>query len=448
MSSEKTKEFFTGETTEELVNKMMKGSKFRSHKEESTTANNNVNIDDVDFSKLDSNTKKTYTDLFSGMIDIYGIIGVSKDDSDEVIRSKCNKKIAIYHPDKHAILLAKVPESQREKEKKKLDTIYKLVKDASNILRNPEKRKYYDLQKKTIESKNFVKQKNDFEEFKKLQDSEISEQSKKNASNNFKIGFLDLDKKHNFDRRKLDDDPLDSAEIKRRLDELTQEREQQELNYAPKNIFEGKNFTNADFNKAWEKMTKKKDKINKNKNTNYDGSLVSWDGILAANDTGLAGSNEFVSINSNYEDLYDTNNYNSSNFASKLNDDDEIIDFSSDDSLGEHIDVSYVTGHNSLSSKEETMARFNDIEKKRKQEDEDYENRKFGDNKVWGSVLENPLNISAQMGKMVGQDLKSLAFSGSSVKPRKTINKDMIDAYKQLVYDEKTKKTKEKKTSS
>ena len=197
---------------DELLNKMAKGSK----KTKQLPKDENISIEDVEFDKLDEKTRKACSELFSGTMDIYKVIGVSPDDSHDTIKRKCNEKLAKYHPDKIAPLLKKVSLEQRPKEKKRLDMQYKLVKEAYTILIDPQKRKFYDLQKKTIDSKNFVRQKQSFEEFIKLQDSEINEHSKKNAENGFGMGFLELDKKHGFNRAEYEaekEKPLDKKDL-------------------------------------------------------------------------------------------------------------------------------------------------------------------------------------------------------------------------------------------
>ena len=137
----------------ELIDKIANSSKKKKQNDK------NINYDDVDFEDLDNKTKKVYTDLFTGMPDLYKLINALPTDSQEIIKKKCTEKMAKYHPDKIAPLLIKVPIEKREIEKKKLMSQYKLIKEAYTTLRDPEKRKYYDLQKKTIDSKNFVKQK-------------------------------------------------------------------------------------------------------------------------------------------------------------------------------------------------------------------------------------------------------------------------------------------------
>jgi curved DNA-binding protein CbpA len=366
--------------------------------------------------------------LFTGTVDIYKVIGVSPSDPNDVIRKKCNEKMAKYHPDKIAPLLKKVPTEQRLKEKKRLDMQYKLVKEAYTILIDPQKRKFYDLQKKTIDSKNFSRQKQSFDDFIKLQDSEINEHSKKNAENGFKMGFLELDEKHGFNREQLKDKALEKKDFDRKMGDLLMSRELQDVECVPKKLFEGDRFDPIMFNREWEK--KKRHDEKKSKVKAGDSSLVLWDDIAASNDVGLSGSSDYVSINSNYENLYSTDAHNSSIYASRLDsgsDSDDIISSGDDD-----IDVSYVTGHNQ--GKQDVMDRFKKLEEMRKKEEDDYDKRQISDGS-WKSVFENPMNVSSQMGSVVGKEVKML----NGPRKQKNINKGLIDAYKQLLYDEDEK---------
>jgi curved DNA-binding protein CbpA len=419
-----------------IVNKIANGSKKKEKLNEdkqkyTKSDSDDIEYDDVDFSELDQNTKKIYTDLFSGMPDIYKIVGVSPDDDQNTIKKKCNEKLAKYHPDKIGPLLNKCAPEVRPKEKKRLSMQYKLIREAYSILRDPHKKKFYDLQKKTVDSKNFAKQKSSFEEFIKLQESEITEHSKDSAQNDFKMKVLEMDKRTGFDRKKLDDVPLSKADIDKRMQDLMIERENQDIEYVPKNLFEGRDFNPSTFHKEWEKQKRKDEK--RLKNSNNDRSIVTWEGVSAANDIGIDGSTDYISATGDYGDLY-IDNKKGSLFAQKLD--------SGSDSEGEYsessddIDVSYVTGHNS--NKGSVMDKFKEYEQSRKLEDDSYENRGFNDETTWKSVMDNPMNISSQMNTMIGKDIKQL----DGFKKKKHIDKDYAEAYKQLIYNDSDKKSK------
>jgi curved DNA-binding protein CbpA len=385
---------------------------------------------DDEFENMDDSTKTAYKDLSSGLPDIYKIIGVSPSDSHEYVKKKCNIKLSKYHPDKVNKMINNFPQEQRAKEKKKLDMQYKLIREAYGILRDPEKRKFYDLQKKTVDSKNFTKQKDSFNDFIKLQDSEINEQSKQQSKSRFELEFLNMDKKHGINRNKGDDVAMGKKTADRKLEDLMMDRNQQDIEYEPTNMFEGTNiaYDQTSFNQAWDKQQRKMEKIKKKKNKkNHDDgrSLVTWDGISASNDQGIGGSDNYISVDSNYDSLY-SDDISGCGFA-------PILDSDSDMSCSEDsddIDASYVTNHNK--DKKSVIDRFNQYEKERKLEDEIYENREFTDTNQWKSVLENPMNISSQMGSIMGNDASSKPLQ---LKRRKNINDDQLDAYKQLTMD-------------
>lgn len=414
----------SNDTIDELVGKIYKGAK-KSTKSEKKQSE--INIDEIDFESLKGEERKVHVDLFSGMIDVYGLIGVKEDDPQDYVKKKCNEKLAKYHPSKINSILAKVPASEREEEREKLLEQYNLIKQAYNILRDPEKREFYDLEKKTMESKNFVKQKSSFEEYIKLQESEINETSKQNAKNAFKIGFLDMDKKHGFNRTDLTETALSTEDFNKKMQDMEFSRNalNDELATKQHNLFEGRSFNPLEFNKAWEKKQRQE---KKKKNGNGDTSMTLWDGLSASNDFGMGGTSDYVGLDSDYGDLYAKNNYNTSQFASKLDDISENgdnVSVASDD-----IDVSYVTDHNKNNT--DVNKRFEDYLKTRERDDEYYNAREFGDVNSWKSVYDNPMNISSSMGTMVGKEVKTLDTRN---KKNNSINKSTIDAYKQLMLE-------------
>lgn len=412
------------ETIDELVGTIYKGAK----KTKPEKKRVDVNINDVNFEGLNGEDKKAHVDLFSGMIDVYGLIGVKQDDSQDYVKKKCNEKLAKYHPSKINNILSQFPASEREEERERLLEQYNLIKQAYNILRDPEKRQWYDLQQKTMESKNFVKQKSSFEEYIKLQESEINETSRKNAENSFKLSFLDMDRKHGFDRSKLDDEPLTTEDFTNKLKnmELSRKALDDELSTKQRNMFEGRTFNPVDFNKAWEK--RKKQETKRKGATNSDKSLTLWDGMMASNDFGIGGTSNYIGLDNDYGDLYSSSNYGTSQFASTLEDIDDDIDNVSVNS--DDIDVGYVTNHNKDNS--DVNKRFEEYMKTRENDDEYYNAREFGDSNAWKDVMDNPMNISASMGTMIGKDLKTLDTRN---KKNNSINKSTIDAYKQLMMD-------------
>lgn len=437
------------EKLDDIINRMSKSKSSTSNKKKETEE---INYDDVEFDQLDEKTKKAYSDLFQGMIDVYKIIGVKDTDTQETINKKCAEKLKKYRPDNHSELVKKYPEDEQPRELKRLGHQYTMIRDACSILRDPKKKKYYDLQKKTVHSKDFFSAKDSFDTFRKLQDSKVNDKTKKLAESNFKLQSLDLDKKHGFDRNLFNQDKLTTEETNRRYDDLdfARESERIEIELAQKDMFDGKPFDPESFHKAFAKQARREEKRNAKKG-NGDRSLMKWEGISASNDVGLSGNSNYISID-NYEDLYAENNFGeSSNWASKLNSSSESgsessseSDFDDDKFQDERYDKYRFDGHSK--GKEATMSRFEDMMNRRNQEDKDYDNRKYEDRNTWKSVFENPMNISSAMGDIViGDNMEQLEGQSRT----KMIAKDRADVYKQILFDESDdEKPKRSKTSS
>lgn len=391
---------------------------------------NMIDLDNLD--NLDDKTKQAYDDLFRGNLDLYKLIGASPNDPQDVIKKKCNEKRKEIHPDKvNARLkekLKKLSEEERKKTLRDLSKQYELIIEAINVLSNPDKRQYYDLQRKTIESKNFVKQRDSFQEFIKLQESAITEESRKYAELEYQKHFNEFDMKHGFDRTKLDDKPLDKDEMNKRLNDIMMDRESQDIDFVPINLFEDGKFNPIIFNKKWEQMKAKENKRHTNK-YNSDKSVVKWHGVGASNDIGMT-NDQYTSLNSDYSDLYTDVHYDSSNYAKKYDYDDELDEDDlniSDEDLD--IDVSYVTDYDK--NKELTMKKYDELMKQRQMENEFYDKRELGDSSSWKPATENPFSISNDFGTLLGNDV----LSSSMMRPKAMIDKETLDVYKRLVYD-------------
>ena len=427
----KNEDALKNEKIQELLDIMTEKNKKKEEKIKKDP--NSIHFEDVEFDKLEENERNALKDLFTGMPDIYKITGTNPDDSQTTINKKCAEKLKMYHPDRHSELVKKYPEEKRAKELKKLDIQFKLLRDADSILRDPSKRKFYDLQKKTTQSKNFVAQKNSFKEFIDLQQSKITEESKSLANNNFKMASLDLDKKHGFDRKKFEETPLTIEETNRRFSDLKDSREIDEIDFIPKKKFGDEPWnqhTLNDFNKMFAK-SKIKDK-KKSSSKNNDKSVIVWEDISAVNDFGLNGTNNYVSIDHNYEDLYNDENHNGTSlYASKIDSGSEDSESESDTCSQISVDLDEIDGYKY--NKSNVDDKYNEMLNRRKIEETDYDNREMHDKESWKSVLDNPFSISHSMGTVLGgKDFSKL----EGPKGKKVISKDYADVYKSLVYDQ------------
>ena len=111
----------------------------------------------------DEDERKAYHDLKTGILDYYTILGVSKDDSIEKIKEIGAKKLAKYHPDR----INKLTTDKKELEK--YNEQYKFIHEAYHILRDPIKKKHYDITLKHIDESDFYNQRDSFKEYQNLQ---------------------------------------------------------------------------------------------------------------------------------------------------------------------------------------------------------------------------------------------------------------------------------------
>jgi curved DNA-binding protein CbpA len=435
MTSKNISDAFSDDEINNLINTIEESKKDKHYKQ--------INLDSVNMENYDQKTQKAIKDL-SLLPDYYKILGVSPTDSNEKIKSIGMQKLSSLHPDKISTKLLKIPAGkERDSEKKKLEMQYKLVHEAFNELKNPDKRKFYDLQKKTINNKDFIGQKNSFESFIKLQDSEVTEHTKQSAGVKFIMSKDELNKRRNFREEDIKAPPLSKDEMNFKFTSLEAQRDAELNEYSHKNRFETKSFNLVDFNKNWDKMKKKEERRGKKNIT--DNTLVAWEGISAANDVGLTGNNEFISVDANYDDVFIENS--NSKFAKVLDSenyssdsDDSDYDFNNEDEFNNP--DKYVSGHNLNRSKEDLNKRMIDFQTKRSIDIDIQETKKHTDKEYWNDVMNNPFSVSAQMGSVIGNDIKQLGLSKKS----KYLSEDKIEAYKQLIYenDNTTKKDKKK----
>lgn len=363
-------------------------------------------------------------------IDYYKVIGASPTDSQADILRKYKEKVTKYHPDKVRKYIEQYPPEERAKKEAMYAQQYALIREAEQFLKDPEKRKFYDMQRKNNRDLSFVDHRKDFENFMKLQDSSTTDGSKKLSEIAFKQKVTEMDAKHGFDSGKKYDKEsykLESKDFSRRLNDLQIERGQQEALCAKKDIFDGRVFNQVEFNKRFEADKKKREKQRKSKSD--DRSIVKWEGVAAAYDHGASGG-QYMSLDDDgkgYEDLYATGDDMDYAYARKLDSDDEESLSSLDDALLEDVDVSYVKGHDK--DKHQVAKSYDELLKTRERDAAIFEGRKY-DN-TWGDVKANPFNPSHQMGEIIGTDMLDVKALDTDRK----MKKEKIEAYKALIYN-------------
>ena len=359
----------------------------------------------------DDKEKSSRRELKKFGMDFYKILGVPKDASQMEIKKRYRHLIMKNHPDK----LKDIP----SKKYKKLQEEYQLIRVAGEVLVNPEKRKQYDLEQKVLRSADFESQKNSFAEFMKLQESEITEEKKKMAQIDFEKEVMVKNKKIGFDPSAVAE-KLTKSEIEKRFNDLEAQRKMQEIETTKANPVEGRQFSNAEFNRLFEKSKRKEEK--KRQKKQEAGELVPYDtGFTAFNDEG-----NFMSISGDYENLF----AEEGNFASGIySKNDEFSGNSESGSEGSfEPDVSYYEGHNKNKITKEEIDRKM---KEREEEDEIYKAMKIEDFK---GVFDDQFGISKDFGTLIGKNSEfQITFDDEE-------DKRYAKAYNRMLkYDKKNK---------
>ena len=288
---------------------------------------------------------------------------------------------------------------------------------AGKVLTDESAKKVYDLEQKTIKSKDFVGQKNSFEEFIKLQESGMTEENKKRAQIDFKSESDKINKLRGFDPNKMDD-KLDKSDLDKHINDLKARRDMDEIELTKKNIFEGRQFNPLEFNKLFEKDKKKQEKKLKKKQDS--GEVVKFgENFTSFNDNGIEN---FISVDADYGELFGSDNFKENNMFGKLKEEFSVSDISSDD---EDYNNAY-DKHN----KDRDQKSTDDLYSKMMRDRDMFDNN-LKDTKTAGfkDVMEDQFGISRQFGKMIGRDVTQ------KVKPSR-IDSDMVNVYNKMIgYD-------------
>ncbi len=367
----------------------------------------NTNDDDL-FEQMKGNkNEKSINKVEKFGFDYYKILNVDRDTSIEDIKKKSRKLLAKFHPDKYKDL----PEKERQMKAKQ----FQLVQEASKILTDANAKKIYDLEQKTIKSKDFQNQKNSFEEFIKLQESGMTEENKKKAQLDFETESKKLNKLRNFDPSKLDD-KIDRTLLSKQIDDLKARRDIDFIELSQKNMFEGRSFNPTEFNKLFEKNKKKQEKNDKRKQEK--GELIKFgENFTAFNDNGLEN---FISIDTDYSNPFGSDNFRENSMFGKMRDDNfNASDFSSEES---DYDDSYDT-HN----KNRDTKNTDDMLTKMLRDREIFDtNLKSTETAGYKGVMEDQFGISRQFGKMIGNDV-------TQKHKTQKIDSDMIKIYNKMI---------------
>ena len=235
---------------DELFEKM-RGKKGNNNKNNTSDDNIENNINDNNSNNDNINSDTELNNIKKMGYDYYKILGIAPTTDISEIKRKYRHKIADFHPDKLRFL---------SDSKKKVKTEqFQLIRMAGEVLTNPTKKKLYDLQTKTLKSKDFVNQRESFKEFNELQKSEISEDKKRIAQLDYKTNNEKMNLIRGFNPSELNV-KYDVDTSKKLYQDLQAQRDMEEFELAQKNLFESRAFNPSEFNKMFEKNKKKEDK--------------------------------------------------------------------------------------------------------------------------------------------------------------------------------------------
>lgn len=340
--------------------------------------------------------------------DYYKILNVTKDTSMDDIKKKYRKLLAKFHPDKY--------KNMSDKERQTKEKQFQLVQMAGKVLTDESAKQMYDLEQKTIRSKNFANQKNSFEEFIKLQEAGLTDEGRKRAQLDFESESKKLNKLRGFDPDKQKE-KLDKTALSREIDNLVARREIDMIELDQKNVFEGRSFNPTEFNKLFEKKKKKQEKAEKRKKEK--GEIIKMgDDFTAFNDNGI---NNFISVDDDYSEIFGSDKFKENTLYGNINEQYEydVSDISDTDS---DYDNSYER-HNADRDIKNTDDKLKRLMQEREMFDVQLKDTKTAGYK---DVMEDQFGISKNFGKMIGRDISS------NIKPKK-LDSDMIKIYNRMI---------------
>jgi curved DNA-binding protein CbpA len=176
--------------------------------------------------------------------DLYSILGLTsevckEENCDEIIQKAYINKAKKCHPDKFP-------------GRKDIAEVFELITEAYNILRDKYQRAEYNNRIR-VEKTSL-----DFNLLKKQYQSSIdedtlpSEETLLRKKKEFKNKMKELNKKHSYNEE--DTGCIDSKTFKEKLENIQKERQHQDNDYMPQNLFEGSNFDIRKFNAAFKKI--------------------------------------------------------------------------------------------------------------------------------------------------------------------------------------------------
>lgn len=179
-------------------------------------------------------------------VNLYDVLDVSNEATPNELKKAYRKLVKEFYPDK--------PSGSIE--------MFELITHAYNVLANDESRKEYDALYKLSEQsgKDHTSLKAQAKGYYKAQESDVTKKSKEELDADFKKVMSDFDRKHGYKREK-DADKIDPKDFERRLNDLKQAIEQDDIELAHEDLFEGGKFDLKKFNAAFDAMHKGPDEL-------------------------------------------------------------------------------------------------------------------------------------------------------------------------------------------
>jgi hypothetical protein len=354
--------------------------------------------------------------------DWYAVLGFTEKDpkerakisSDKISRA-FTKQLTKYHPDRVG--------NVSPEESKQFNAMFRLVQQAGMVLTNKTKRSAYDIEQSVQESSGFNNHKSKFEEFKDLQERNITDDTKQRAKLDFEKGLAELNKKHGADKYSVKAIGKDDAN--RKMEDLIYQRQIEQDELKPTKIFtDGEEFDRDRFMKAFAKDQYKRSK----KNGTGDG-VIPYGQIGAFNDM-----TQTFGINDDYGSLYKEDKFGGDNKFGKFNNSGSDSDSDSDNSIDScEIDTDYMNKYtkSGKTDNSDVQTALEKLMKDREKENDEYENMDISSFK---SAMNDTFGISKSMGFMVGN-----RAGGDQLqrKLKKQLANNEVDAYMKMIgYEE------------
>ena len=215
--------------------------------------------------------------------DLYKLLGITIDvckqaNCDELIEKAYYKRAKACHPDKHP-------------GRKDVEEVFRLLTMSYDILKNEKERTAYNhkLSLEKQSSGDFFKLKKSTQDYVKSTGEYLAPTDQQKLS--FKDQMRELDSKRGYDRDPSLTDPINYADSKKKMNELSKTRASQDRELKPAKLFDDGRFDLKRFNAAFDILNKQN-----------DNSIVPHNGVPAAwNDM---NNNPNFSAFDNLDNLY------------------------------------------------------------------------------------------------------------------------------------------------